>query len=276
MMHKMVTIYHNPKCGTSRNTLALIRHFGIDPKVIEYLETPPSRGELLSLIEKVELSPRDVVRRKGTPYSELGLDRAGDDALLDAMAAHPILINRPIVTSDKGAALCRPSDIVLDLLPRMTGTDAFKEEGAHFLRDEPVSGRDRALIAALKDADLPTDDLDEPDRTFFSYRSLSGALLGFGGFELHGEDAFLRSIVVMPEGRGKKTGRNLVPLLNYRAFRKEARTAWLLTTTAPDFFKKIGFKRRPREGAPPSILNTRQASSLCPASAVLMSRSIGL
>lgn len=273
-MHKMVTIYHNPKCGTSRNTLALIRHFGIDPDVIEYLNAPPSRGELKALIAEAKLSPRDVVRKKGTPYAELGLDKADDDALLDAMVAHPVLINRPIVVSDTGVALCRPSDVVLDLLPRMTGTDDFKEEGAHFLRDEPVASRDPALIAALKAADLPVDDLDEPNRSFFSYRSLAGTLLGFGGYELYDDVAFLRSIVVLPEGREKKTGRNLVPLLTYRATREGARSAWLLTTSAPDFFEKIGFKRRTREEAPAVVLATRQAKSLCPASAVVMSRSL--
>lgn len=274
-MHNMVTIYHNPKCGTSRNTLALIRHFGIDPDVIEYLTNPPKRGELKALIKEAGLSPRDVVRKKEKVYAELDLGKADDDALLDAMVAHPILINRPIVASEKGVALCRPSDVVLDLLPRMTGTDDFKEEGAHFLRDEPVSGRDLALIAALKTADLAVDDLDEPNRKFFSYRSLAGTLLGFGGYELYGKDVFLRSIVVLPEGRGKKIGRNIVPLLNYRALRQDARTAWLLTSTAPDFFEKIGFKRRSRDDAPASILGTQQAKTLCPASAVLMSRSIG-
>jgi arsenate reductase len=243
--------------------------------VIEYLNAPPSRDELKALIKDAGLTPRDVVRKKGTPYAELGLDKADDDALLDAMVSHPILINRPIVASDKGVALCRPSDIVLDLLPRMTGTDDFKEEGAHFLRDEPVTGRDPALIAALKAADLPVDDLEESNRHFFSYRSLAGTLLGFGGYEIYGKDAFLRSIVVLPAGRGKKIGRNLVPLLTYRAFRQGARAAWLLTTTAPDFFEKIGFKRRSRDDAPASILETRQAKTLCPASAVLMSRSIG-
>lgn len=270
-----VTVFHNPKCGTSRNTLALIRHFGIDPKVVEYLNAPLTRTELSSLISEARLTPRDVVRKKEAPYKDLGLDKADDAALLDAMAAHPILINRPIVATDLGVVLARPSDVVLDVLPRMPATDDFKEEGAHFLRDEKITGRDPGFIAALKEADLPTDDLTEENRTFFSYRSLAGAALGFGGFELYGKDAFLRSIVVLPDGRGKRTGRNLVPLLNYRAFRDGARTAWLLTTTAPDFFEKIGFKRRAREEAPAAILNTRQAKSLCPVSAVLMSRTLG-
>lgn len=272
MTGTMITVYHNPKCGTSRNTLALIRHFGIDPKIIDYLKDTPTREELARLIAAAGLSARDVVRKKEDPSLDLA---AGDEVLLDAMIANPILINRPIVVSDLGVALCRPSDAVLDLLPRMPGTDAFKEEGAHFLRDERIGGSDPGLSAALKAADLPTEDLNEPNRTLFVYRSLSGAVLGYGGYELYGKDVFLRSIVVMPEARGKRTGRNLVPLLLYRAFREGARTAWLLTTTAADFFEKLKFKRRAREEAPAAILQTRQAESLCPKSAAVLSRSIG-
>jgi len=270
-----VTIYHNPQCGTSRNTLALIRHFGIDPVVVEYLTTPPSRSELTDLIARAGLTVQDVVRKKGTPYAELGLATADDDALLDAMVDHPILINRPIVTSDQGVALCRPSDVVLDVLPAQPGTDAFKEEGAYFLRDTEVAGNDPALVAALNSADLPTDDLGEPNRRFFVYRSVAGTVLGFGGYELYGTDALIRSIVVLLDGRGKGTGRNLVALLLYRALRQGARTAWLLTTSAAAFFDSLKFKRRTRNEAPATILATRQATSLCPASAVLMSKSLG-
>jgi len=270
-----VTIYHNPACGTSRNTLALIRHFGFDARVIEYLKTPPSRQEIKTLAAAAQLSLHDILRKKSTPYAELRLEDKDDETLLDAMAAHPILINRPMVATEKGVALCRPSDVVLDLLPPMPSADAFKEEGAPFLRDQAITGGDPAFTAALREADLPLDDLAEPGRRFFAYRSLGGALLGFGGYELYGRDALLRSIVVLPEGRNKKVGRNLVPLLTYRAFREGARTAWLLTVTAPAFFEKTGFKHRARAEAPPAILATQEASRLCPASAALMSRSIG-
>ena len=125
-----VTIYHNPDCGTSRNTLALIRNSGEEPHVIEYLTTPPSREKLVELIARIGIPVRDVIRQKGTPYAELGLDNRtlSDDALIDAMLAHPILINRPIVVTDKGVRLCRPSEAVLDLLPPQRG--AFtKEDG---------------------------------------------------------------------------------------------------------------------------------------------------
>ena len=124
-----VTIYHNPGCGTSRNVLALIRNSGEEPQVIEYLKTPPSRAELGALLGGWG-SARDLLRRKGTPYDALRLDNPGltDEALLDAMLAHPILINRPIVVTEKGVKLCRPSETVLDLLPPQRGAFA-KEDG---------------------------------------------------------------------------------------------------------------------------------------------------
>jgi arsenate reductase len=114
-----VTIYHNPQCGTSRNTLALIRDAGIEPQVIEYVREPLRRDELAELIARMGVPVRSVLREKGTPFAELGLadESLSDDALLDAMVAHPILINRPIVATPLGAKLCRPSETVLDLLP---------------------------------------------------------------------------------------------------------------------------------------------------------------
>jgi len=114
-----VTIYHNPKCGTSRNTLGLIRDAGIEPRVIEYLKNPPSRQELQDMIARAGLSVREAIRQKGTPYAELGLDDPAltDDQLLDAMLEHPILINRPFVVTPLGVRLSRPSEVVLDILP---------------------------------------------------------------------------------------------------------------------------------------------------------------
>lgn len=126
-----ITIYHNPSCGTSRNVLAMIRNSGEDPQVIEYLKTPPTRAELASLIARMGLSVRDLLRQKGTPYAELGLDdpKLGDDALLDAMVSHPILINRPIVVTPLGVKLCRPSEAVLDILPNPQRAAFAKEDG---------------------------------------------------------------------------------------------------------------------------------------------------
>jgi arsenate reductase len=124
-----VTIYHNPACGTSRNTLGLIRNAGIEPQIIEYLRTPPDRATLLSLIAAMQVPVRDVVRAKEPLYADLGLAEAGDDTLLDAMLAHPVLINRPIVATARGTALCRPSERVLDILPRPQQGAFAKEDG---------------------------------------------------------------------------------------------------------------------------------------------------
>lgn len=126
-----VVIYHNPECGTSRNTLAMIRNAGIEPHVIEYLKTPPTRALLIQLIERAGLTPRQLLREKGTPYAELGLGDEGlsDEALLDAMMAHPILINRPLVVTPLGVRLCRPSEAVLDILPEPQRGAFAKEDG---------------------------------------------------------------------------------------------------------------------------------------------------
>lgn len=124
-----VIIYHNPECGTSRNALGMIRNSGIEPHVIEYLKTPPSRTMLIDLMERAGIGPRELLREKGTPFAELGLGDEGlsDEALIDAMMAHPILINRPLVVSPLGVRLCRPSEAVLDLLPTPQ-TGAFSKE----------------------------------------------------------------------------------------------------------------------------------------------------
>jgi arsenate reductase len=125
-----VTIYHNPDCGTSRNTLAMIRQSGVEPTVIEYLKTPPSRDRLKELVAAIGIPVRALLREKGTPYKELGLDdpKWTDDELLDFMMAHPILINRPIVVTPKGTRLCRPSEAVVDLLNSPVGR-FVKENG---------------------------------------------------------------------------------------------------------------------------------------------------
>ena len=126
-----VTIYHNPDCGTSRNTLAMIRATGESPQIVEYLKTPPSRDELIDLIARIGIPVRAVLRRKGTPYDDLNLDDPSltDDQLVDAMMAHPILINRPIVVTPRGVTLARPSETVLDILPRPLTEPFTKEDG---------------------------------------------------------------------------------------------------------------------------------------------------
>lgn len=133
-----ITIYHNPKCGTSRNTLAMIRNSGVEPQVIEYLKTPPGGEELMSLVQAMGLSLRDVLRQKGTPYDDLGLGNPEltDAQLLDAVAQHPILIQRPIVKTPLGVRLCRPSERVLEILPNPQQGPFTKEDG------EVVIGKD--------------------------------------------------------------------------------------------------------------------------------------
>lgn len=130
-MTAKVTIYHNPSCGTSRNTLAMIRASGAEVEVIEYLKTPPTREKLTALIVNTGDGCRALLRKKGTPYDELGLDDASlsEDALIDAMLAHPILINRPIVVAPKGTKLCRPSELVLEILDNPHIGDFVKEDG---------------------------------------------------------------------------------------------------------------------------------------------------
>ena len=126
-----LTIYHNPSCGTSRNTLSMIRHSGEEPEVIEYLKTPPSRERLRELITAMGIPVRALLREKGTPYAELDLAKPkwSDDELIDFMLAHPILIQRPIVVTEKGVRLCRPSELVLDILPTPLPEDFTKEDG---------------------------------------------------------------------------------------------------------------------------------------------------
>ena len=140
-----ITIFHNPACGTSRNTLALIRHAGLEPNVVEYLKTPPSREQLRALLRELGLPARAILREKGTPYAELGLDdpKWSDDQLLDFIVQHPILLNRPIVVTPLGAKLCRPSEEVLELLPVGPLPPFTKSDGEQVLdhgRRRPAKG----------------------------------------------------------------------------------------------------------------------------------------
>jgi arsenate reductase len=138
MSDSTVLIYHNPDCGTSRNTLALIRNTGIEPTIIEYLKTPPERATLVALLKQMNMTPRQLLREKGTPYAELKLGELHwtDDDLMDQMLKHPILINRPIVVTERGAKLCRPSEAVLDLLPLPQKGPFSKEDGERVIDDK--------------------------------------------------------------------------------------------------------------------------------------------
>lgn len=138
-----ITIYHNPACGTSRNVLALIRHSGVEPAIVEYLKTPPGRDQLVQLIAALGMPVRSLLRQKGTPYDELTLDdpKWSDDQLIDFMVAHPVLMNRPIVVTPLGARLCRPSEVVLDILPSPQLAPFAKEDGAPV-----IDGKGRRVI----------------------------------------------------------------------------------------------------------------------------------
>ena len=142
-LHQPITIFHNPQCGTSRNVLALIRNSGVEPTVIEYLKTPPSRNTLVGLLAALNMPVRSVLRQKGTPYDELGLGDLAltDDALIDAIVAHPILLNRPIVVTPLGTRLCRPSEVVLGILTGSQRGALAKEDG------EPLVSADGERIA---------------------------------------------------------------------------------------------------------------------------------
>jgi arsenate reductase len=139
-MTSVIKIYHNPTCGTSRNTLAMIHQSGEKPIVVEYLKNPLSRNELVSLISAMEIRPRELLRRKGTPYEELNLDdpKWSDDEIIDFMIEHPILINRPIVVTPKGTRLCRPSEAVIGILPNMNIGRFVKEDGKVIHSDDHI------------------------------------------------------------------------------------------------------------------------------------------
>jgi arsenate reductase len=226
----------------------------------------------------MNMSAQELLRVKGTPHQHLGLDAPGVDEarLVEEMLRHPILINRPIVVTTRGARLCRPSDLVLEMLPRRPAAGTLKEDGSPPLVDIPVAGIDPGLQVQLAAAHLPTDDLQEPNRQFFAYDTLDGERAGYGGFELYGTDALLRSITVQQARRGHGIGKGIVALLLRRAFDRGARRAWLLTTDAQGFFEQAGFKAAVRQDAPATILATRQATALCPASAALLTRRIQL
>jgi len=271
-------IYHNPDCGTSRNVLAALHASGIAPRIIEYLRSPPDRSTLKELIAGTGLPLRGLIREHGTPFHQLGLDdpSRSDDELVEAMVRHPILINRPIVVGPDSTQLCRPSDVVFDLLNGRAGGDLKREDGAPFLRDEPISGSASELRVTLEEARLPVDDLEQTGRHFFAYRTLGDTQVGFGGYELYDGDVLLRSVVVTPNARSTGVGRNLVPLLMRRTFDRGARRAFVLTTTAKSFFERLRFEPIDRTTAPPAILATRQAAGLCPSSAPLLMRRITL
>jgi arsenate reductase len=273
-----ITLYHNPGCGTSRNVLAVLERVGRPFTVVEYLKDPPDRATLEDLLHRLRMRPGNLARRRGTPFAGLGLAEpgVGDDAILAAMLQQPVLINRPIVVSDAGAVLARPSDLVFDLVPPPPGPDLVKQDGSPFLVDAPVPAEDPALAAALAGAGLTVADLaeDGTNRVFFAYATTGRSPVGHGGLELLGEDALVRSLAIRPEARGRRAGAAALAILLRRAFGFGARRAWLLTTDAAGFFGRAGFVAVAREEAPAAVRGTAQFRTLCPASATLMGRAI--
>lgn len=274
-----VVIYHNPDCGTSRNALAMIRHAGIEPEVVEYLTTPPTKARVRELAYLMGLTVRDMIRERGTPFTELNLGRPSldEEDLLEAIEAHPILMNRPIVVTPTRVKLCRPSDTVLDLLSSVPLGDFDKDDGTPFLRDTEIAGSNDDLQDAMTNVVLPTDDLTDPGQTFYRYNLLGGLTVGYGGFFLAGHDVLLRS-VARTERSDRRVGPTLVQLLMSRAFDRGGRQAFALTKSpqARSFFESQGFTELDRASAPPSIQSTRQMTSLCPSSATLLTRRMSL
>jgi arsenate reductase len=264
------TIYHNPACGTSRNTLAMIRNAGIEPIVVEYLKTPPSRDELLSLVTRMGVPLRAALRRKGTPFDDLKLGDPAlpDSALLDAIERNPILINRPIVVTARGVKLCRPSEVVLDLLDAPQASAFVKEDGEPVVRASPFEAHDMTELTALLTASaLPTADLTLRGRQFYRFTDTLGEMVAVGGSEGRGPDRLVRSLAVLPPARGKGFGKAVAATLEHLAGNDGAKRLHLLTTTAAPFFERLGYVAADRSTAPPEISRSAEFVGLCPASA---------
>lgn len=272
-----VTIYHNPKCGTSRNTLAMIRNSGIEPIVIDYLKTPPSAAQLMELVRRMGVPLRSVMRRKGTPFDELGLgDPAVDDAaLLAAIEQHPILINRPIVVTRRGVALCRPSEVVLDLLDAPQQTDFVKEDGDPVVIADCLSAAELAeLETALIGAGLPAGDIASHAGSFYRFAKPLGQTVGYGGLERSNDDALLRSLIVLPAFRGQGFGKAIALALERIAVTASLKTLHVLTMSAEGLFTKLGYGVDARANAPAGIAATAEFREFCPASAIYLTKSV--
>lgn len=272
-----IRIYHNPACGTSRNALALIRNAGIEPEIVAYLENPPDGDTLLGLAAAAGVPLRALLRRKGTPFEALGLDDPAlpDGALLDAIRRHPILIDRPIVATPRGVALCRPSERVLDLLEAPQRTDFVKEDGLPVVTARPLAADERATFAGLLAAHgMPTADLDLPGRQFYAFRTTLGTPVAYGGLEGIGPDRLLRSLLVLPDRRGRRHGEAAALALERLAGADGATRLHLLTRHAAGFFARLGYAPADRAAAPPAIAGTLEFGELCPADAAYLAKPV--
>lgn len=242
-----VEIYHNPSCSMSRNALRLIREAGVEPKIIEYLETPPTRAELLQRLDEAQIPVREILRTKESQFAALGLadNSLPDTAILDALDAHPILMQRPIVVSPLGVNVCRPPELVLALLHNAPRPETRREDGSDFLVDEEIELSPQ-LISALLAEDMPVDALDD-SCTVYRMRSLAGAELAYAAIEIERRVARLIAFVVLPAARNKRVGRNMMHLLSRRAFDLGAREMSVASGKAAGFFHRLGFERRGNE-----------------------------
>jgi arsenate reductase len=265
-----LTIYHNPDCATSRNALAMIRNSGVEPHVIEYLKTPPSRDEVSSLAARMAAPLRNLLRRKGTPFEALGLGDPAltDDDLLDAVERHPILINRPIVVTPLGVRLCRPSEVVLDLLQDPQRTAFVKEDGEPVVIAAPL-GPDELdeLEALLSAAGLPASDIRLPDRQFYRFTTTLGETVAVGGLEGQGGDRLLRSLAVVADRRGRGFGKAVALTLERLAGNQATQRLHLLTTDAAEFFARLGYVAAERALAPEAVRRSAEFVELCPGTA---------
>jgi arsenate reductase len=255
----------------------MIRNAGIEPDIIAYLKTPPSRDQLTDLVARMGVPLRDVLRRKGTPFDELGLDDPAltDADLLDAVERYPILINRPIVVTARGVKLCRPSELVLDLLDAPQRSDFIKEDGDPVVTASPVGAMDlEDLVPLLSAAELPTADLALPGRQFYRFSTTLGEMVAVGGLEGHGADRLLRSLAVAPTARGKRFGKAVAMTLERLAGEDGAKRLHLLTTTAAPFFERLGYIAADRAAAPFEISASAEFAGLCPATAHYMTKDV--
>ncbi len=271
-------VYHDAQCAGSHEVLALIRHAGLEPHVIEPARSPPAQGLLEELARRARVPLAALLWASEAPLADAGTPasamppaaRATDDDAGGHTLQEGATLCTPLVVSPLGVRLCRPAERVLELLPAPPTSDLDRTDGAPFLRDEQVAAAEPRLAKALREAGLPTDDLRGSPGRFFAFRTLGGTLAGYGGYEAFGAEALLRSLVVRPQLRGRGAGRAMVRLLMSRAREDGAARAWLLTEGAAGFFERLGFVAAARAQAPAAIRQTPQAATLCPAAARLL------
>lgn len=239
-----VEIYHNPSCSMSRNALRLIRETGVEPRIIEYLEAPPTRAELLQRLDEARIRVREILRSKESQFTDLGLadNSLTDTAMLDALDAHPILMQRPIVVTSRGVNVCRPPELVLALLQNAPPPGTKREDGSDFLIDEEIELSPQ-LISMLSAEGMPAGALDQ-NFTIYRVRSLAGAEIGYAGIGVEGRAARLLAFLVLPAERNKHAGRNMMHLLVRRAYDLGAREMSVTAGKAAGFFRSVGFEAR--------------------------------